>query len=101
MSHDYRALEAAVTLYKESFQAQQLNLKGPVYLPKKEKEGTFTLYLEMEDLLFHTYIYDENSLMIESLENCARYKLESVNSNQLVLSQQGSSEIYKYKFKRC
>ncbi len=37
MSHDYRALEAAVTLYKESFQAQQLNLKGPVYLPKKEK----------------------------------------------------------------
>jgi small subunit ribosomal protein S10 len=37
MSHDYRALEAAVTLYKESFQSQNLKLKGPVFLPKKEK----------------------------------------------------------------
>jgi len=37
MSHDYRALEAAVTLYKESFQAHNLKLKGPVFLPKKEK----------------------------------------------------------------
>ena len=66
------------------------------------KKGDISIiYKDSQMKCESTYIYDENSLMIESLESCARYKLESVNSNQLVLSQQGSSEIYKYKFKRC
>ena len=37
MSHDYRALEAAVSLYKKSFKTQNLKLQGPIFLPKKEK----------------------------------------------------------------
>ncbi len=48
-----------------------------------------------------TYTYDESSLMIDSPQNCAKYRLESVNPDQLILSRQGRSEIYKYKFKRC
>lgn len=66
------------------------------------KKGDISIiYKDSQMKCESTYIYDENSLMIESLENCARYKLESVNSNQLILSLQGRSEIYKYKFKRC
>ena len=48
-----------------------------------------------------TYMYDESLSTIDSPQNCAKYKLESVDQDQLILSQQGRSEIYKYKFKRC
>lgn len=48
-----------------------------------------------------TYSLDESTSMINSTQNCARYRLESVDQNQLILYHQGRSEVYKYKFKRC
>jgi hypothetical protein len=31
-----------------------------VTLPEKKNKDTLTLFLELDDTLFHTYIYDEN-----------------------------------------
>jgi TFIIF-interacting CTD phosphatase-like protein len=31
-----------------------------ISLPEKSNKKALTVFLEMEDLLFHTYIYDEN-----------------------------------------
>lgn len=48
-----------------------------------------------------TYIFDESTLSIESPENCANYKIESIDHNQLILFRQGREGFHKYKFKRC
>jgi hypothetical protein len=66
------------------------------------KNGNISIFNKESQMICEsTYELDESSLMIDSPQNCARYKLESVDKNQLILYNQGRSEIRRYKFKRC
>ena len=48
-----------------------------------------------------TYKFNESEGSIDSPENCANFKFESVDNEQLILFHQGREYAIKYKFKRC
>ena len=88
-------------LKEESISDSQWMESDNLTITFSKKGDISIIYKDSQMKCESTYIYDENSLMIDSPQNCARYKLESVNPDQLILSRQGRSEIYKYKFKKC
>ncbi len=47
------------------------------------------------------YTFDESTMLLDAQENCAKYQIEAVDQNQLILFQQGREVLYKFKFRRC
>ena len=48
-----------------------------------------------------TFEFDEQNNQINSPKNCAKFILELVDDQTLILYNQGREGVYKYKFTRC